>query len=1438
MPIFVENSTDQERIRHYESILKSCESLSDDDVIAHIEKFLEDYPDFALAHNDLGVLYYRIGNKLQTLGHYQKAINLDSSNPTYVKNLASFYFVEMHWTDEAVRMLTEILKCNQDDTEILGSLGIINASLNLSDQARYYFEKIIALEPSNREARNALEALPDAKREPSIKLQAPIATEPPSRKDSEIKHILEDLREFISRIDDRKDPAFLNPQNLSNQDSRDFHGTGGMAFKGDPPLVSVIIPLFNGHALTRACLRSFAETTPSHRYELILVDNASSDQTCSLLESLPADIRIIRNEKNLGFAAACNQGARLSSGKYLLFLNNDTELEREWLEPLIETAEKDPSIAAVGSKLLFPDGTIQHAGVVIVEDHKHHDLLLARHVFHGQPADMPQANFQKEYQALTAACLLVRKAAFEAVEGFDEGYWNGYEDVDLCFKLREKNWRLLYQPASQLVHHESKSGSERFRMVHHNIRRLHDKWLGKVTPDIIIDEDGEARLATDRHSAQRKTADSLPSPQNQKAVMYEGGLTSIVILTFNQIEFTKNCLESIRRHTPEPHELIFVDNGSADGTVSWLKTQAEKTGNIRVIENKSNLGFARGCNQGIAASRGEFIMLLNNDVIVTDAWLGGMVDCLQRERHAGIAGPMTNNISGTQKVPDAPGDNLSEISGFAETFRNSNRHRRIPQRRIVGFCMLFRRELADAIGLLDESFGSGNFEDDDFCLRAELAGFRNVIAGDVFIHHAGSATFKGNNIDVADAMTGNMKIFNDKWSRPATDEKAAAQIVTLKTLEKADTQYQRGEIDRAIETLLQEGIRNASKEKRFYYALAEYFIDQERFKDALDTMLEFPERCDEARKSALQARALAGLNRFDEAEALARSALEADRSNTQAHTLLGRIAYDKGMRDQAVSHFEEAISADPGYGEPYTCLGLIALQEGNPSQSADLLEKGFTLSPLSAESATNYHSVVAGLGELDRAECKFREIRRFYPQHRTIHFLLIDLLIRQGKTMPALSEIEKACLVFGITDGMLAAGLELRRTTGPLAIQGEKLSSDTSVSLCMIVKNEEDNLPRCLSSLKPVVDEIIVADTGSSDRSREVAELYGARVLEHAWNADFSAARNAGLKEANGNWILVMDADEALSPLDHGRFRRMIEDSSGSCIAFDMVTRNYLSKINVENWHDNDGLYHDQEAGAGWTPSSKVRVFPNGKNILFHNAIHEMVDRSLSENHIAVSKTAIPVHHYGYLDQKRQDRKGEHYYQLGRKKLAESGEDDIKALAELAIQAGGIGRYEEALELWHKVIAINPSLDLAYFNMGFVYLQMGMFTESRDASAKAMRIKRRYYEAANNYAMAELCLGNVDEAVRAVNDTLAEKPDYPNAQAMLAVVRMCGGNKAEGLNLLKELSLRGVVFTEFLNETASKLKMAGKDDYVQNLLDTVIGGGHGNGETFRLRQAS
>jgi GT2 family glycosyltransferase/Flp pilus assembly protein TadD len=236
---------------------------------------------------------------------------------------------------------------------------------------------------------------------------------------------------------------------------------------------SIIIPVFNKLELTRQCLTTLASITTMPEYEVIVVDNASSDGTAEFLAELGGDVQVISNPENYGFAVACNQGANAASGEFLLFLNNDTIPTEGWLNALVDEVERHPDVAVVGSKLLYEDGTIQHAGVAFSRI-----VFTPYHIYRTFPADSPMVNRRREFQCVTGACMLVRRDVFEQAGRFDEGFKNGFEDVDLCLKIRERGWRIVYRPDSVVYHLESQTPG---RKTHDrdNARRLLERWSRK-----------------------------------------------------------------------------------------------------------------------------------------------------------------------------------------------------------------------------------------------------------------------------------------------------------------------------------------------------------------------------------------------------------------------------------------------------------------------------------------------------------------------------------------------------------------------------------------------------------------------------------------------------------------------------------------------------------------------------------------------------------------------------------------------------------------------------------------------------------------------------------------------------------------------------------------------------------------------------------------------
>ena len=218
--------------------------------------------------------------------------------------------------------------------------------------------------------------------------------------------------------------------------------------------------------------------------------------------------------------------------------------------------------------------------------------------------------------------------------------------------------------------------------------------------------------------------------------------TSIIMVAYNGLhDLTAPCLESIFRHTGgEDYEVIVVDNNSSDGTPAYLADLAGREPRLRCVLNTVNRGFAGGNNDGIRVASGSILVLLNNDTRVGKEWLSGLRKPLQDDRSIGLVGPVSNAVGNEQKIFTCGGDPEEILAEGAEWIRHS-RGDDFETGRLGFFCVAFRREIADKVGLLDEAYDLGFYEDDDYCLRVLKAGYRLVCREDVFVYHRGSASF-------------------------------------------------------------------------------------------------------------------------------------------------------------------------------------------------------------------------------------------------------------------------------------------------------------------------------------------------------------------------------------------------------------------------------------------------------------------------------------------------------------------------------------------------------------------------------------------------------------------------------------------------------------------------------------------------------------------------
>jgi len=527
----------------------------------------------------------------------------------------------------------------------------------------------------------------------------------------------------------------------------------------------------------------------------------------------------------------------------------------------------------------------------------------------------------------------------------------------------------------------------------------------------------------------------------------EKKLTSIIILACNQLSYTKMCIESLQRCTSEPYELILVDNGSVDGTAEYFDSLEE----AKVIKNHENLGFAEGCNQGIRISKGNYILLLNNDTVVTENWLSNLIACAESDSQIGLVGPRSNYVSGLQLL-EVEYESLDEMQDFARQFSVRDPAKYFDLDRLVGFCLLIKKEVIDKIGLLDEQFEIGNFEDDDYCLSARRAEYRLVCAGDTFIHHFGAKTFAGNAIDYGKQMRENQTKFLKKW---------------------------------------------------------------------------------------------------------------------------------------------------------YSGDEITTVQEIGMAQAALL-------------------DLKAKIGVPDPVEV-FREKYLIDPW------------------------------------------------THPETLVGTK-----TLSLCMIVKDEEENLPRCLKSVEKAVDEIIVVDTGSTDKSIDIAKSFGAKVFSHQWKDDFSEARNISLDNATCDWVLFLDADEELLQEDIPTLRKLLQDKKN------------------EGYYLNEFNFLGDKPGEDIAINITFRLFRNKKEHRFSGAIHEQIVAAVQRGNPNIEFSSVRINHYGYLNRSTTDKnKIKRNLDILLEEVKKSPDDSF-VLFNLGVEYLRLNKYEEAIEQYRKAFLNLSTLEVAY----------------------------------------------------------------------------------------------------------------------------------------------
>ena len=241
------------------------------------------------------------------------------------------------------------------------------------------------------------------------------------------------------------------------------------------PCVSIIIPVYNQFEYTYNCLASILKNSGDVAYEIIIADDCSTDLTTQITEIIEG-VHVVATPENLRFLRNCNNAAKQAQGRYILFLNNDTQVQKNWLAPLVEILESHQQVGMVGSKLVYENGALQEAGGIFWKD------ASAWNFGNGSDPELSEFNYVKEVDYISGAAIMIRKELWEDIGGFDERFAPAYcEDADLAFEIRKRGLKVFYQPASVVVHFEGisngkdvSSGQKAYQVI--NRKKMLEKW--------------------------------------------------------------------------------------------------------------------------------------------------------------------------------------------------------------------------------------------------------------------------------------------------------------------------------------------------------------------------------------------------------------------------------------------------------------------------------------------------------------------------------------------------------------------------------------------------------------------------------------------------------------------------------------------------------------------------------------------------------------------------------------------------------------------------------------------------------------------------------------------------------------------------------------------------------------------------------------------------
>ena len=758
---------------------------------------------------------------------------------------------------------------------------------------------------------------------------------------------------------------------------------------------------------------------------------------------------------------------------------------------------------------------------------------------------------------------------------------------------------------------------------------------------------------------------------------------SLIIAASDGLELTLQAVRSASEFTKTPHEIIVIDNASTDGTSAWLTSQKD----VITFRFDKLVSYSKAINKGLemASKSSNYLAVLNNDLVFTEGWDVKLIESINHPEwlpgvdKIGIAGPMSNHVAGFQFIQgNYAMPQLQEYARNLETATKSNKGVPFVTRAgfLSGFCWIMTRECYEAVGGLDDLNGWKvdnlemplGFEDNDFVLRAEIAGFASVICKYSYVHHFGGQTTYRLKQDFAQRGMKNRVPFYNKWRVINTEPKkflefnSPSKDVTISKhpiyKKKLVAGYRVKNVDPWFERVLT---------KMSEVADDIVIFDDHSTDNTLKIAKKFP------KVVTIHNSEYDTFNEARDREHLLKLCKERNPDwiiITDGDEEL-EAKFDRNAAEKLMNPIKPSLYA--------YIFRYITHWDSEELQRTDGIF-GHMANVRMIRNLPNQHIVSNHPQGLHCNSVPWIPVENvMITPYRIRHYGYIEPERRMEKFEWYQSmDTDKRPNMIGSEDYSHLADTK---------VQTVKYKSDITLGLTMIVKNEEENLEAFLDAYHCIFHEMVIVDTGSKDKTIEIAKRYGAKVYEYSWDDDFSTARNFAKTRSTATWCFQLDPDERLGD-DLFRFYRMIEEP---VIGYIFPVVNYLP------------------SGKSFI-SENGRLFRNMPEIFYSGTVHESVNEQLAKikgkgKTVFVANPKEALHHYGYLKNPLAiEKKLRKYARICEKVLANNPNDGMAHFS-LALHCLNEGSEEKGEYHFKQAMIHAPKLTQSHQQLANLYLR-------------------------------------------------------------------------------------------------------------------------------------